>query len=215
LDSRLRPSPVGVAGELYLAGDQLAREYVRRADLTADRFVANPFGTGERMYRTGDLVRWTADGELAYLGRTDFQVKLRGLRIELGEIEAALTALPGIDRAAVVVRASASGEDMLVAYLVAPDRLRLPGAPATPVELAATARAAELTAGMVTPEDPAVTDAAADAAFTDSVRAALAERLPAYMVPAAFVTLDEFPLNSSGKLDRKALPDPVFETATY
>ncbi|MET8774529.1 non-ribosomal peptide synthase/polyketide synthase [Nocardia sp. NPDC004654] len=185
LDSRLRPVPVGVPGELYLAGAQLARGYVRRPGLTADRFVANPFASAERMYRTGDLVRWIPArsdstgsgrtggperGELEYLGRTDFQVKLRGLRIELGEIEAALTALPEIDQAVVVVR----DDSQLVAYLI--------GTPAI------------------------------DA---DSLKAALAQRIPAYMVPSAFVSMDEFPLNASGKLDRKALPAPVFEAAAF
>ncbi|MEU1428767.1 non-ribosomal peptide synthase/polyketide synthase [Nocardia sp. NPDC005746] len=177
LDSRLRPVPAGVAGELYLAGDQLATGYVERPDLTADRFVANPFGTSERMYRTGDLVKWNRDGELEYLGRTDFQVKLRGLRIELGEVETALTALPEIDQAVVVVwPGQDSGGEHLVAYLVP--------------------------AGSGAPD-------------TDAVRRALAQRLPSYMVPSAFVTLDALPLNTSGKLDRRALPAPEFAAREF
>ncbi|MDH6279131.1 non-ribosomal peptide synthetase [Prescottella agglutinans] len=172
LDERLHPVPVGVPGELYLSGAQLARGYVSRADLTADRFVANPFsGGGERMYRTGDLVRWTASGELEYIGRTDFQVKLRGLRIELGEIETALLALPEITQSVVLVRG-----DQLVAYVVP-------------------------SAGLTVDER--------------SVKTALAASLASYMVPAVFVVLDEFPLNASGKLDRKALPEPVFEAKAF
>ncbi|MFF0543426.1 non-ribosomal peptide synthase/polyketide synthase [Nocardia thailandica] len=170
LDERLHPVPAGVPGELYLSGAQLARGYAARAGLTADRFVADPFAAGERMYRTGDLVTWNRAGELNYLGRTDFQVKVRGLRIELGEIEAALAGLGEVAQAAVVVRDGGT----IVAYLV----------PAGDID-------------------------------TEAVRSALAERLPAYMVPAAFVVLDEFPLNTSGKLDRRALPAPVFETAVF
>ncbi|MEV0296671.1 amino acid adenylation domain-containing protein, partial [Nocardia sp. NPDC050710] len=177
LDSRLHPVPVGVAGELYLAGVQLARGYVARPDLTSDRFVANPFDpAGARMYRTGDLVTWTADGELEYLGRTDFQVKLRGLRIELGEIEAALTGLASVAQAVVLVRSDDRLGDQLVAYVIA---------------------------------------AAGHSIDVDGIRAELGGELPAYMVPSAFVVLDEFPLNASGKLDRKALPAPVFEVKVF
>ncbi|WP_428847163.1 amino acid adenylation domain-containing protein [Nocardia arthritidis] len=180
LDSRLRPVPIGVPGELYLAGDQLARGYVRRPDLTADRFVANPFTTGKRMYRTGDLVVWrttpdNADGVLDYIGRTDFQVKFRGQRIELGEIETALLAQPSVSQAVALVAGSTLG-DQLVAYAVP-----TPGAVIDPQVL----------------------------------RAAVSDVLPAYMVPATIVALDAFPLNPSGKLDRKALPEPSFEAKEF
>nr|WP_296777847.1 non-ribosomal peptide synthetase [Rhodococcus sp. (in: high G+C Gram-positive bacteria)] len=172
LDGRLRPVGVGAVGELYLGGIQLARGYASRADLTAERFVADPFGSnGERLYRTGDLVRWNREGELEYIGRSDFQVKLRGLRIELGEIETAVLDSESVAQAAVLVRG-----DRLVAYTV-PSR-------GSSVDIAA-------------------------------VKARLSTALPEYMVPTAFVVLDEFPLNTAGKLDRKALPDPVLAAGEF
>ncbi|MGW4071906.1 amino acid adenylation domain-containing protein, partial [Nocardia grenadensis] len=186
LDSRLRPVPAGVVGELYLAGDQLARGYVTRPDLSADRFVASPFDPAERMYRTGDLVRWSrveteVEGRteslpvLEYLGRTDFQVKFRGQRIELGEIESALLARPVVSQAVVTVAASDLGEQ-LVAYVV-----------------------------------PAPGEQVVSAVLLDSLR----DVLPVYMIPAVVMQLDAFPLNTSGKLDRKALPAPVFEAREF
>ncbi|MFZ2530050.1 MAG: amino acid adenylation domain-containing protein [Rhodococcus sp. (in: high G+C Gram-positive bacteria)] len=172
LDTRMRPVPAGVVGELYLSGVQLARGYAARSRLTAERFVANPFdGVGDRMYRTGDLVRWSRDGQLEYAGRSDGQVKLRGQRIELGEIESALHGIADVSAPAVRVFG-----DRLVAYLVP-----VPGADL----------------------------------HIDGIRREVARRLPAFMIPTQFVILDSLPLNASGKLDRKALPEPVLEVREF
>ncbi|HTM85408.1 MAG TPA: amino acid adenylation domain-containing protein, partial [Mycobacterium sp.] len=174
LDARLTPAPIGVVGELYLAGAALARGYVGRAGLTAERFVANPYGgAGTRMYRTGDLVRWTPAGTLDYLGRADTQIKLRGQRIELGEIENTLLACPQVTQAAATVHHSTTGTQ-LIAYI----------------------------SGLPQP-DP------------DVVRQQLRAWLPDYMVPAQIVVIEEFPLTSSGKVDRKALPAPVFAATAF
>jgi amino acid adenylation domain-containing protein len=172
LDRFRQPVPVGVVGELHIAGRNLARGYLNRPELTAERFIDSPFDPtpGARLYRTGDLARFRGDGAIEFRGRLDHQVKLRGFRIELGEIEAALTDHEQVREAVVVAHEYRPGDLRLVAYLTvdgadAPDPGRLAGH--------------------------------------------LKQRLPEYMVPAAFEVLDEFPLTSSGKVDRTALPEPA------
>ncbi|MDR6977742.1 amino acid adenylation domain-containing protein/non-ribosomal peptide synthase protein (TIGR01720 family) [Streptomyces sp. 3330] len=198
LDTALRPVPPGVTGELYLSGPGLARGYLGRPDLTAERFVADPFGApGERMYRTGDLARWTEDGLLEFAGRTDDQVKIRGYRVEPAEIEAALDTHPSVARSVVVVREPRPGVRQLIAYAVAHGTA---GNPHGTQAAAAADAGARIASGEVAVEAAAL-------------RAHAAAVLPDYMVPAAVVVLDRLPLLSNGKLDRAALPAPDFAAA--
>ncbi len=175
LDGRLEPVPIGVRGELYAAGECVARGYLNDPVLTAQKMIPDPFaaGPGERLYRTGDLARHLADGSIEYLGRIDGQVKVRGFRVELGEIETMLARHPDVRDAAVVATsaaaAAAAGGKRLVAYVV--------------------------------PESPG-------ALRLDDLRVYLKRTLPDYMVPAAFVALDDLPVNANGKLDQAALPPP-------
>ncbi len=173
-DEKLRPVPIGVAGELCIGGVGLAHGYLNRPDLTAEKFIPDPFSRehGARLYRTGDLARYASEGDIEFMGRLDHQVKIRGNRIELSEIEAVLTQHELVNAAVVIVRSDEPGEQRLVAYVVpqqADEEERLP---------------------------------------VSSLHRHLKEKLPDYMIPAAFVMLKALPLLPNGKVDRRALPEP-------
>src|SRR5579864_3754213 len=194
LDQRMGVVPVGVGGELYIGGAGVARGYLNRAELTAERFVPNPFSGGmnggserkegeerkeggERLYRTGDRVRWGRDGKLEFMGRMDEQVKVRGYRIEPGEIEGVLREHGGVKEAVVVVREGEGGDKRLVGYVVVGERGE--------------------GKGRVTGQE---------------LKSYVRERLPEYMVPGAVVMLEKLPLTPNGKVDRKALPRPEWKS---
>jgi thioesterase domain-containing protein/acyl carrier protein len=182
LDGSRQPVPIGVPGELHIGGVNLARGYLHQPDLTAEKFVPNPFSEldTDRLYRTGDLARFLPDGNVEFLGRNDNQVKIRGYRIELGEIEAVLKEQPEIKQAVVIAREDRPGDKRLVAYLVA---------------------------------------AASTVPTTLELRTRLKRQLPDYMAPTAYVFLDQIPISSNGKIDRKALPlaaeTQVLQADTY
>jgi acyl carrier protein len=188
LDANQQPVPIGIPGEIYIGGIGVARGYLNRPELTAEKFIADPFRSiqeiregstldnpvfgslfyGDRLYRTGDLARYLPDGNLEFMGRVDFQVKIRGFRIELEEIESIINQHVLVQQAAVIARGGKGDEKRLIAYLV-PE----PGASVS----------------------------------INQLRTYLRQFLPEYMVPASFVILDTLPLNTNGKVDRKALPD--------
>ena len=171
LDHYRQPVPVGIVGEVNIGGDGLAVGYLKRPELTTERFIPNPFSEepGARLYRTGDLARFLPDGNIEFLGRIDHQIKIRGYRIELGEIESVLEQHPAVRETVVVAGEDKRGNMRLVAYIVLHHRSTI---------------------------------------STNELRNFLKDKLPDYMIPSAFVVLDSLPLTPSGKVDRKALPEP-------
>jgi len=200
LDRRMEPVPIGATGEIYVGGDGLARCYLNRPELTAERFVPDPFGgrLGARLYKSGDLARPAANGDVAYLGRLDHQIKIRGFRVELGEIESRLAEHPGVRHAVVIPWARGHGDVRLIAY-VAPDPL-LGAAVRRRLRLEREGKAAE--AG--DPPPGSLWEAPED--LVRDLRSFLRDRLPEYMVPAYVVLLEDLPLTPNGKIDRRALP---------
>ena len=171
LDAYRRVVPTGVTGELCIAGDGVGAGYLNSPELTAEKFIDNPFGEG-KLYKTGDLAYWREDGNIVYVGRNDFQVKIRGLRIELGEIENAMQSVDGITQAVVVVRKNKEGRQLICAFYTG------------------------------------------DEISAKDIRSQIEQRLPKYMLPHIFTHLDEMPLTSSGKVNRKALPEADLSAAS-
>ena len=163
-DKYMQITPIGVTGELCIAGDGVGAGYLNRPELTAEKFIDNPFGKG-KLYKTGDLAYWREDGNIVYVGRNDFQVKIRGLRIELGEIENAMNSIDGVSQSVVVVRKNAEGRQLICAFYTGEERQ------------------------------------------AKEIRSIIGKKLPKYMLPHIFTHIAEMPLTSSGKVNRKALPE--------
>jgi amino acid adenylation domain-containing protein len=174
LNRYLKPLPIGIRGELYIGGKGIARGYLNRKKLTAEKFMNNPYGKG-KLYKTGDLAKYLEDGNIEFLGRIDNQVKLRGFRIELGEIEANLNHYPQIKESIVIAKENEQGDKYLVAYLINKDKDNQPK--------------------------------------IKELREFLGQKLPDYMIPSAFVFLDQFPLTPNGKIDKRELPEPDFQSS--
>ncbi len=182
LNEAMQPCPIGIPGELYIGGDSVGPGYIHRKELTDSRFVANPFSddTKSRLYKTGDMVKWSDQDHLEYIGRNDFQAKIKGYRIELGEVENSVARFERVQECVVIVREDTPSQKQLVAYVV----LRPANENLQPINVDQNAEAMEL--------------------LKQQIRA----QLPDYMVPSHFVLLPKMPLNLNGKIDRKALPKP-------
>lgn len=170
LDQYLQPLPIGIIGEIHIGGDGVARGYLNRPELTAEKFIENPFGEG-KLYKTGDSARYLPDGNIEFIGRIDNQVKIRGFRIELGEIEAISNQYSNIKETVIIAKENTLGDKYLAAYVIKKEEVSV-----------------------------------------KEIRQFLSEKLPEYMIPSIFVFLESFPLTPNGKIDRKALPEPNFET---
>lgn len=164
VDKHLKPVPIGITGELCIAGDNVGQGYLNNSRLTEEKFIDNPFGEG-KMYRTGDLAYWREDGNIVFIGRNDFQVKIRGLRIELGEIENAILSVNGVIQCAVVVRKDSDDRQYICAFYTGEEK------------------------------------------EAGEIKGIIGEKLPKYMIPHIFTYLEEMPFTSSGKINRKALPE--------
>ncbi|MDB9524397.1 amino acid adenylation domain-containing protein [Oscillatoria sp. CS-180] len=225
LDTNLQPVPIGIPGELYIAGDGLARGYLNQPNLTAERFIPKPFienaegrtnnqqrrtnneesstNSQQRiLYKTGDRARYRPDGAIEFLGRLDNQVKIRGFRIELGEIEAALLGHPNAEQAVVIPWTDEAGPQRLVAYIV---------------KAKSTKQTADKTANHQPPTtnpQPLTTNQQPSTTNPQNLKNHLADQLPSYMLPAAFVELESLPLTRNGKVDRRSLPAPTWESET-
>ncbi|MBV9790209.1 MAG: acyltransferase domain-containing protein, partial [Chloroflexi bacterium] len=206
LDATLQPVPIGVPGQIMIGGDGLARGYLKRPELTAEKFIPDPFSqtSGSRLYQTGDLARYLPDGALEFLGRIDHQVKVRGYRIELGEIEAVLRQQPAV-RDAVVVAREVAGDTRLVAYVVGEQKNKQTKEQRT--ENKEQSSTADLPSPIAMGEGPGVR-ASGEGLTTSALRAALRAQLPEYMIPSTIMVLDALPQTPNGKIDRKALPSP-------
>ncbi|MEG4227987.1 amino acid adenylation domain-containing protein [Microcoleus sp. N9_B2] len=203
LDRYLMPVPVGIFGELHIGGAGLSRGYLNRPELTAEKFIPNPFAEdgihascfihpssfilSERLYKTGDLARYLPDGNIEFMGRSDHQVKVRGFRIELGEIEAVLSQYPAVREAIALVREDNPGDKRLVAYIVVNSELRGGHGNTAPT----------------------------NSEFINHLRVFLKQKLPQYMIPSAFVLLEAMPLTPNGKIDRRSLRAPDTNTAEF